>query len=94
MMTDELAPRELNLLRAIQKHWDAHGYAPSLRTLNDELNFRSTSVVRYYVLKLEAHRLLHVPRDPYGTMLAHTIKLTPLGYATYIESKTQEEPLT
>ena len=92
-MTDvlQLAPREIAVLRAIQKYWDANGYAPSMRQLNDELNFHSTSAVRYYVLKLETHRLLHIPRDQYGTMLAHTIKLTALGFATYIQSKPQPE---
>ena len=75
-----LSDREHALLTYIRAFRSAHDYAPGMRQMALQLG-TSTSMINYHIKRLETRGLLHVPRDEYGAMLAHTVNLTNKAHA-------------
>lgn len=72
-LTRPLTPRQQALLDAIWTYWREHGYAPSIRDLQDMTRTSSTSVVFYTLRRLQHFGLIRMPYD--GTERA----IVPVG---------------
>ena len=75
----------LTFVRAFRAEFD---YAPSMRQMAQHLD-TSTSIINYRIRRLEKRALLIVPRDEYGAMVAHTLKLTSAAHALLNAAQTE-----
>jgi len=61
-LSETLSPRERLVLMALVTYTRTHGYPPTHRELGDLADISSTSVVAYYLEKLEARGLIRWAR--------------------------------
>lgn len=61
-LSEKLSPRERTVLLALVAYTREHGYPPTRRELGDLAGLSSTSVVSYYLEKLEARGLIRWAR--------------------------------
>jgi len=61
-LSEKLSPRERTVLLALVAFTREHGYPPTHRELGDLAGLSSTSVVAYYLEKLEARGLIRWAR--------------------------------
>ena len=85
-----LDDRDRALLTFVREFRAANDYAPSMRAMAEHLR-TSTSIINYRIRRLEQRGALHVPRDEYGAMLAHTLKLTAHAYGLLNAREPQTE---
>ena len=80
-MTDPTAPesqrltrRQREVLRAIVKHWQHHGYSPTYREMMDLLGINNINAVRQHVEILQCKGYIHYEDGP-----AKARNIRPIG---------------
>jgi repressor LexA len=62
---EDLTKRQREVLEALRRLHDQHGFAPSLREVASEVGLASASSVHHHVVRLEEHGLIERrPRQP------------------------------
>lgn len=74
----KIKERHKQILKVIQKHRDEFGYAPSYRDICDQTEITSTSMVNYYLEKLEEEELIEREEN-----ISRSLKLTQKAYQTF-----------
>ncbi len=70
-MAKELPERQRKVLDCIQEYVDEHGFPPTVREIGDAIGVNSTSLVSYYLKRLEERGL--ISREP---SMSRAIQLT------------------
>jgi repressor LexA len=74
----KIKERHKQILKVIQEHRDEFGYAPSYRDICDQTEITSTSMVNYYLEKLEEEELIEREEN-----ISRSLKLTQKAYQTF-----------
>lgn len=74
----ELQERHKQILKVIQEHRDRYGYAPSYRDICEQTEITSTSMVNYYLEKLEEEELIEREEN-----ISRSLKLTDKAFRKF-----------
>ncbi len=77
---DELTPRNLTALSAIDRYCDSCGSGPTLRKLAELMGLAAQTSARFHLLRLEELRLVRFGRTRAKRRIAaHTVQVTEAG---------------